>query len=59
MKKVLICFAARSLGRLAYCIAAWLACDLGITRSVGVSMAPALTPNWLYSKIVWGGIWGL
>ncbi len=58
MKKMLICFAAGSLGGLAYCVAAWLSGDLGITRSVGVSMAPALIPSWLYARIVWGGIWG-
>jgi len=23
-----------------------------------VSIAPALTPGWLYPRIVWGGIWG-
>ena len=24
-----------------------------------MSLSPALTPNWLYPRIVWGGIWGL
>jgi hypothetical protein len=26
---------------------------------MGVSIAPSLTPGWLYPRIVWGGIWGL
>lgn len=26
---------------------------------LGVHIAPALTPPWLYPRIVWGGIWGL
>ena len=32
---------------------------LGITTSVGVKIAPAVTPVWLYPRIVWGGIWGI
>lgn len=59
MKNILICFAAGCLGALANSLAVWLAGDLGITRSLGVSIAPALTANWLYPRIVWGGIWGL
>jgi hypothetical protein len=59
MKKILICYAAGSVGALASCIAAWLAGDLGVTRMAGVSMAPALTSGWLYPRILWGGLWGL
>ncbi|MFH1982269.1 MAG: hypothetical protein ABIL58_10510 [Pseudomonadota bacterium] len=59
MKKILIYFAAGCLGGLVNSLAVWLAGDLGITRSLGVSIAPALTANWLYPRIVWGGIWGL
>jgi hypothetical protein len=40
-------------------MAIWLCGDLGITKSLGVSIAPALTASWLYPRIVWGGIWGL
>ena len=32
---------------------------MGITSSLGVSIAPSLTPAWLYPRLVWGGIWGL
>ena len=59
MKKVLIFFAAGCLGALANSLVVWLFGDLGITKSLGVSMAPALGANWLYPRIVWGGIWGL
>ena len=27
--------------------------------SLGVKIAPALTPAWLYPRVVWGGLWGL
>jgi hypothetical protein len=59
MKKLLVFFAAGCLGALANSIAVWLFGYLGITSSFGVSIAPSLTPGWLYPRIVWGGIWGL
>ena len=59
MRKLLIFFAAGCLGGLANSIAVWLFGYFGITASLGVSIAPSLTPAWLYPRIVWGGIWGL
>ena len=59
MKKVLIFFAAGCLGAFANSVVVWLFGDLGITKSLGVSISPALTSSWLYPRIVWGGIWGL
>jgi hypothetical protein len=59
MKRLLIFFAAGCLGALANSLVVWLSGDLGITKSLGVSIAPALTANWLYPRIVWGGIWGV
>ena len=58
MKKILICFAAGCLGGLINSLAVWLGGDLGITKSLGVQIAPALTPAWIYPRIVWGGLWG-
>jgi hypothetical protein len=52
-------FAAGALGALANSIAAWGSGELGVSQALGVSIAPALTPAWLYPRIVWGGIWGL
>ncbi|MBF2028518.1 MAG: hypothetical protein IGS48_17435 [Oscillatoriales cyanobacterium C42_A2020_001] len=31
---------------------------IGITGLLGVKIAPAFTPAWLYPRIVWGGLWG-
>ena len=59
MKKLLIYFAAGCLGALANSVALWLSGRYGINSSLGVSLAPALTPNWLYPRIVWGGMWGV
>ncbi len=58
MKKILIVFSAGCLGALANSISVWLFGDLGITASLGVKIAPSITPGWLYPRIVWGGLWG-
>lgn len=59
MKNILVFFAAGCLGGLANSLAVWIFGDLGITSSLGVAIAPSLTPDWLYPRIVWGGLWGL
>ncbi|MDX2424913.1 MAG: hypothetical protein QNK15_01535 [Cycloclasticus sp.] len=59
MNKALIYFAAGCIGALANSLAVWQFGQLGITSSFGVSIAPSFTPNWLYPRIVWGGLWGL
>ena len=52
-------FAAGALGGLANSLVVWLFGELGVTHALGVSIAPSLTPAWLYPRIVWGGLWGL
>ncbi len=59
MKKLLVFFTAGCLGALANSLAVWLFGKYGITTGLGVSIAPSLSPAWLYPRIVWGGIWGL
>ncbi len=59
MKKILIFFAAGCAGGLATAVAISFMGDLGITSTLGVSYHHGLTPSWLYSRIVWGGIWGI
>lgn len=59
MKKLLIFFAAGCIGALANSITVWAFGNHGITKELGVSIAPALNSSWLYPRIVWGGIWGL
>ena len=59
MKKLLIFFSAGCAGGLAYGVAVSTFGDLGITSALGVSFHHNLTPGWVYSQIVWGGIWGM
>ncbi len=59
MRKLLIYFSAGCIGGLANSLAVWGFGHWGIARAVGVALAPAWTPQWLYPRIVWGGIWAL
>jgi len=58
LRDLTIAFAAGALGALANSLAVWVFGGLGITAALGVKIAPALTPAWLYPRLVWGGIWG-
>ena len=58
-KNISMVFAAGCLGGLVNSLAVWAFGDLGINAALGVRMAPALTTQWLYPRIIWGGIWGL
>lgn len=57
-KKLSLAFAAGALGGLINSVAVWLFGVLGITAALGVKIAPNFTPDWLYPRIVWGGLWG-
>ena len=57
--KLSMVFAAGCLGGVANSLAVWAFGRAGITAAAGVSIAPVLTPVWLYPRIVWGGIWGV
>ena len=58
MRKLMILFAAGCLGGLANSVVVWMLGRAGIPQAVGVSIAPAWTPAWLYPRVVWGGLWG-
>jgi hypothetical protein len=53
------CFTAGVLGGLANGIFQWGAGVFGLSAMMGVAIAPAWTPPWLYQKLVWGGVWGM
>lgn len=54
-----VCFTAGVLGALANSLAAWICGLWGVTALAGVNLAPALTADWLYPRLIWGGLWGL
>ena len=59
LKSLSLTFSAGCLGGLVNMITVWSFGVLGVTKSLGVSIAPQLTAPWLYNRLAWGGIWGL
>lgn len=58
LNKVGVAFAAGSAGGLATALTVWLFGVPGITTQFGVDLVLPLTPPFIYSMIVWGGIFG-
>lgn len=58
VRRLSLYFSAGCVGGFINSLAVWLFGILGITSALGVKIAPALTPAWLYPRIVWGGLWG-
>lgn len=56
---ITVCFCAGMLGALCSSLIVWQAGRWGLPAMVGVKMAPVLSPDWLYPRLVWGGVWGL
>lgn len=59
LRRMTVYFSAGALGGLANALCVWFFGNAGITGSLDVAIAPALTPDMLYHRIVWGGVWGL
>ena len=59
MHKLMFFFAAGCIGALTNSLVIWQFGQQGISQSLGVFIAPGLTPDWIYPRIVWGGLWGL
>jgi hypothetical protein len=57
-RNMTLTFASGCLGGLLNSLTVWFFGSVGITSLFGVSLAPSLTPAWLYPRIVWGGLWG-
>lgn len=54
-----VCFCAGMLGAICSSLASWQAGRMGLPAMAGVDLAPVLTAKWIYSRMVWGGLWGL
>lgn len=57
-KSLSLTYAAGTVGALANALVVWILGAAGINAALGVKIAPALTPAFIYSKLVWGGLWG-
>jgi hypothetical protein len=58
-RQLSLVLAAGAVGALANSVTLWAAGTSGLTHALGVRIAPSLSPEWLYPRIVWGGLWGL
>eukprot|EP00270_Netrium_digitus_P012812 TRINITY_DN4202_c1_g1_i1.p1 TRINITY_DN4202_c1_g1~~TRINITY_DN4202_c1_g1_i1.p1 ORF type:complete len:193 (+),score=42.63 TRINITY_DN4202_c1_g1_i1:155-733(+) len=56
--RVAVAFACGSFGGLCIGVFVPLASSLGLTEALGVAIHPQLSKQFVYSKVVWGGIWG-
>ncbi len=59
MKSSLVVYGAGTLGALAMCVVMWFFASHGITRDLGVAIGGSIAPQWMYPRLVWGGLWGL
>lgn len=58
LKTFSLVFSAGCIGGLMNSLSVWMFGKAGITAALGVGIAPAFSPQWLYPRIIWGGIWG-
>ncbi len=56
---ITVCFCAGMLGALCSSLVAWQSGQMGFPAMAGVRMTPTLNSDWIYSRVVWGGLWGL
>lgn len=54
-----LCFTAGLVGGLAGSVLLWMAGYYGWNAAMHVDLAPAWTLDWLYPRLVQGGLWGL
>jgi hypothetical protein len=54
-----VCFCAGMLGALCNSLLAWQVGQLGLPAMAGVDMTYQMSHGWIYSRLIWGGIWGL
>lgn len=59
IRKISGAFAGGAFGALVDSINIWLLSHAGVTAMIGISMKPKFTGEWLYPRLVWGGIWAL
>jgi hypothetical protein len=52
-------FAAGSVGAIVNMLAAWMLARMGLFHLLGCDISINATKQWIYSRLVWGGIFGL
>ncbi len=58
-RRLSLAFAAGAAGVIALVAFLWLLRESGVAASLGLRLPAPKLPDFLYSRIVWGGIWAL
>jgi len=58
IRRISLGFAAGCFGALVNSLLVWYFGKLEIPQKFGVAIAPALSAQFLYPRLVWGGLWG-
>lgn len=58
VRRISVCFAAGCFGALINSWLVWYLGRLGIPNKFGVAIAPVWSLQFLYPRLIWGGIWG-
>ena len=53
------CMAAGAIAALIQSLIIWAVSQVGIFILIGVPLVFPLTTDWIYQRVVWGGLWGL
>ncbi|PIQ85020.1 MAG: hypothetical protein COV74_10505 [Candidatus Omnitrophica bacterium CG11_big_fil_rev_8_21_14_0_20_45_26] len=59
LKDVSMVFSAGAFGGFVNAFLIWILGRWHITQAIGVKLVPDWKPEYIYPKVVWGGIWGL
>lgn len=59
LRRLSLSFSAGVAAALLASVCFWALGHFGVTARLQVALAPALSPHWLYPRLVIGGLWGL
>ena len=59
LRKISVAYSAGSAGALLSSLLEWALGYAGITQMLNAKNAPDLSVDWLFLRLVWGGLWGL
>lgn len=59
LRRLSLAFSAGAFAALLASVFFWALGHFGVMARLQVALAPALTPHWLYPRVVLGGLWGL
>ncbi|MGF1761731.1 hypothetical protein L4D76_28325 [Photobacterium sagamiensis] len=59
VRNISLAFTGGAIGAFIDSFNIWFMGKVGISDFIGITMKPEFTSSWLYSRMIWGGIWML